>query len=124
MLLRGERDVATLGSRPINQADVFVRLRDAMNVEKPRGDECACARLRGGRTLAQQLDFQPAFLARLAQRRLLRVFVQFNVPAQRQPFVQLAVVNQQNLTVVDDKDGDGEINLLVNVSHGRSLNEV
>ena len=60
---------------------------------------------------------QAAFFLRLAQRGLLRVFVQFDVSAERKPFVELAMVNQQNLFVVNDKNGDGEINFFVEVGH-------
>ena len=73
-----------------------------------------------GRTFAEQLHVQPAFFLRLAQRGLLRVFVQFDVPAERQPFVQLAMVDEQNLAVVNDKNRDGEINFFVDVGHGFS----
>jgi hypothetical protein len=40
------------------------------------------------------------------------------VSAERQPFIELAMMNQQNLFVVNDKNGDGEINFFVEVGHG------
>ena len=100
-----------------------MRVRDAMDVEKARGDERACAGAGRGRTFAEQINVQPALLARLAQCGLFRVFVQFNVATKRQPFVQLAMVNEQHLAAMNDKDGDGEINLFVNVSHDRSVSK-
>jgi hypothetical protein len=39
------------------------------------------------------------------------------VPAQRQPLVQLAMVDEQNFAVVNDKNGDGEVNFFVDVGH-------
>jgi hypothetical protein len=38
--------------------------------------------------------------------------------AERQPRVQLAMMNEQNLPVMNDEDGDREINFFVDVSHG------
>jgi len=77
--------------RPINQSDVLVRLIDAMDVEKTRRDERARAGRSRGRTFTEQFHVEAAFFLRLAQRGLLRVFVQFDVPAERQPFVELAM---------------------------------
>jgi hypothetical protein len=34
------------------------------------------------------------------------------VPAQRQPFVQLAMMDDQNLFVVNNENGNGEINFI------------
>jgi len=96
---------------------VFVRVGDAMDVEESRRDERARAGRRGWRTFAEQFHLQAAFFLCLAQRRLLGVFVQLDVPAQWQPLVQLAMMNQQHLSVVNDKNGDSEINFFVNVSH-------
>ena len=58
-------------------------------------------------------------LSSLASRKRggFRVFVQLDVPAQRQPLVQVAVVDEQDLALVNDKDGDREVNLLVDVGH-------
>src|ERR1019366_2242753 len=67
---------------------------------------------------AEQFHFQPALLLGLAQCGGFRVFVQFDVPAKWQPLVQVAVVNDQHLALVNDKDGDGEVNSLVDVGHG------
>jgi len=103
--------------RPVNHADVLVRFADAVDVEESRRDEGTGAGRSGGRTLAEQFHVEAAFFLRLAESSLLRVFIQFNVPAQRQPFVQLAVVDEQNLFVVDDEDGNREINSFVNVGH-------
>jgi len=96
---------------------VLMRFVDAMDVEKARRDERARARRSRGRTFAEQLHVETAFFLRLAQRGLLRVFVQFDVPAERQPFVELAMMDEQNLAVVNDKDRDGEINFFVDVGH-------
>ena len=89
--------------------------RCAMDVEKSRRNQRACAVAGRRRTFAKQLDFQPAFLLRFAQRGDFRVFIQFNVSAEWQPFVELAMMNQQNLAAVNNKNCDSEINFLVNV---------
>ncbi len=104
-------------SRPINQADVLVRLVDAMDVEKARRDERTRAGRSCRRTFADQFHVESAFFFRLAQRSLLRVFVQLDVPAERQPFAKFAVVYDENLFVVNNKNRDGEINFFVDVGH-------
>jgi hypothetical protein len=70
----------------------------------------------GGRSPSSSTS-KSAFLLGLAQGGLFRVFVQFDVTAQRQPLVELAMMNEQHLAVVNDKDGDGEINFLVDMRH-------
>ena len=112
-----EGECAVFGARPIHHADVLVSWGDSVDVKKTGGDEGAGAGFGGGRALAEQFDFQAAFLARLAQGGCFRVFVQFNVSSERQPFFQIAMMNDEHLAVVDDKYGDREINFLVNVSH-------
>jgi hypothetical protein len=39
------------------------------------------------------------------------------VSAERQPFVELAMMDEQNLRVVNDENRDGEINFFVEVRH-------
>jgi hypothetical protein len=39
---------------------------------------------------------------------------------QRKPSIQFAMMNDQDPGVVDDEDGDREINFLVDVSHGKA----
>ena len=95
-----------------------MRAADAVDVEKSRRDERAGAGRSRGWPLAEQFHIETAFFLCLAQRGPLRVFVQLDVPAERQPFVQLAMVDDENPAVVDDKDGDGEINFFVDVGHG------
>ena len=94
---------------------MFVRFVDAMDVEKARSDERARARRSRGWTLAEQLHFESAFFLRLAQRGLFRVLVQLDVPAERQPLVELAMMDEQDFSVVNDKNRDGEINFFVDV---------
>ena len=105
------------GTRPVNHADVLVRLVNAMDVEKARRDERAGAGRSRGRTFAEQFHVEAAFFLRLAQRGLLRVLVQFDVPAQRQPLAELAMVDEQNLAIVNDKNRNGKINFFVDVGH-------
>src|ERR1035441_7535618 len=117
MFLGGKRDFSIFGPRPVNHADVLMRFVDSVDVEKTRRDERARAGRSRGRTLAEQFHVEAAFFLRLAQRGLLRVFVQFDVPAERQPLVELAMVDEQNLAVVNDEDRDGKINFFVDVGH-------
>jgi hypothetical protein len=119
MLPGSERQRSIFWPRPINHADMFVRIGDTMNVEEPRRDERARAGRSCGRAFANQLHIKPAFFPGLAQRGDFRIFVQFNMPAERQPFVELAMVDEQNLAVMNNKDGDGEINFFVDVGHAK-----
>jgi len=63
--------------------------------------------------IAKKFNLEAAFLFRLAQRCLLGIFVQFDMAAQRQPALQIAMVNQQNLALMDDEDRHGEIYLFI-----------
>ena len=114
----GARDVGgVFWACPVNHSDVLVCVGDAVNIQKPRGDQCACAGAGGWWTFAKQRDVHTALFPGFAQCRLFRVLIQFDVAAQRQPCIQFAMVDQQDLRVVDDEDGDREINFLVNVRH-------
>lgn len=93
-----------------------------MDIEEARANERARAGFGRGRTLADEFHLEAAFLARFAERGLLGVFVQFDVPAQRKPAVELAVMDEQHAALVDDKNGHGKIYLLVNVRHGAGVN--
>lgn len=117
MLGGRESQGAVLWPRPVNHADVFVRFRDAVDVQEPRSDQRAGAGFRGRRSFAEQFDFQPALFLGLTQRGRFRVFVQLDMSAQWQPLVQVAMVNEQDLALMDNEDGGGEVNLFVNVSH-------
>src|ERR1019366_4184841 len=112
MLGSGECKRTVLWARTIDHADVLVRGADAMDVQETRGDQSAGAWLRGGRAFPEQFHFQAAFLFRLTEWGGFRVFLPPHFPAERQPLVQVAVVNDQYLALVNDKDGDGEVNLL------------
>ena len=41
----------------------------------------------------------------------------FNVPAERQPIVELGLMDEQDFSVVNDENRDGEINFFVDVRH-------
>ena len=103
--------------RPVYQADVLVRFVDAMDVEKARRDEPARAGRSRGRTFASSSTSRPlsSFASRNAA--LLRVFIQLDVPAERQPFVELAMMDEHNFSVVNDENRDGEINFFVDMGH-------
>ena len=52
-----------------------------MNVEKPRRNKRASACTGCGRALAQQFDFQAAFLQGFAKGSLLRILIELDMPA-------------------------------------------
>ena len=113
--LQGSRRITRPGK--IDHTNVLMRSADPMDVQKPGRQQRARSRLGGGRSFAEQFHVQAALLLGFAQRGLFRVFVEFDVATQRQPFVQFAMVNHQNLVRVNDEDCDCEINFFVNVRH-------
>src|ERR1043166_2535442 len=110
-----ERQRAGLRTREINHSDVLVHVVDTVDVEKTRRDQRACARFSRGWSLAEQLDFKAALLARFAKRSLLRFLIQFDMPAERQPFIEFAMMHQQHLALMNDKNRNREINGVVDV---------
>ena len=117
MLGGSEGERAVPGPRPVNHADVFVRRGDTVDVEEARGNERAGARPGGGRAFAEEFNVKAAFLSCFTERGLLRVFIQLDVPTERQPAGEVAVMDQQNLARVDNEDRHGEIYLFVDVGH-------
>ncbi len=117
MLVSRKGDLPVLWSSPVNHADVFMRVGDAMDVEESRRDQGARARLCRRRAFADQFHVEAALFLRLAQRGNLRVLVQFNVAAERQPFVEPAMMNEQHLAVVNDEYRHCKINFFVDVGH-------
>jgi hypothetical protein len=51
-----------------------------------------------------------------ARRGLLRVFVRLDAPIERQPFVLLAMVDEQNLSAVNDKNFGGKNQFFVDMA--------
>src|SRR5262245_24764248 len=108
--------------RPINQADMFVTFRDPVNVQETRSDQRASSRFSCWGPLTNEFYLQSALLLCFAKRRLLRIFMQFNMPANRQPLVQLTMMHQQYFTVLNDKNCYREVDLLMDMRHrGRTL---
>jgi hypothetical protein len=75
------------------------------------------ARLGRGRAFADQFDLEAAFFLCFAQRGNFRILIEFNMPAERQPLVQFAMMDQQNPAFMNDKNGDGEVDFFMDVSH-------
>jgi len=117
MFLGRERNRSIFHPRPINHPDVLMRIRDTMNVQKARRYQRASAVAGRRWALAEDFDFEPTFLFGLAKSSFLRIFMQFNVPAERQPFVQIAMVDEKDFGLLNDEDRYREINFFVNVSH-------
>ena len=119
MFFGGEAGGASGGPGPIDHADVFVGIVDTVDIEKARADQGAGAGGRGGRAFAEEFDIEAAFLLGFAKGSLLGVFIEFDMAAERKPFIQFAMMDDEDLAVMDDEDGDGEIDFFVNVSHRR-----
>ena len=118
VFLRGQPRGAGTWPREVDEADVLVGVGNAVDVEEAWGDEGAGAGLGGGGAIPDQIDLQAAFLADLAEGGLLGVLVQLDMPAERQPFAEAAMVDEQDLAMLDDEHGDREVDLLVDVRHG------
>jgi len=61
--------------------------------------------------------FQSIFFFDFPTECLLRVFIEFDMPADGQPHSHLLVFDEQNLTISDDIGIDGPIYELVDVRH-------
>ena len=114
----GESHGAVFGSRPVDHADVFVGVGDAVDIEKARCDESAGARLSGGRSIADEFDIEARFFAGFTKSGLLRILGEFDMAAEREPFVELAMVHEEDLAILNDEDRDGEIDFFMDVRHG------
>ena len=121
VLFSSQRERAISRTCPIDHADVLVRVRDAVNIEEPRRDQSSGTGRSRWRPFAQQFDVQAALLLGFANRRLFGIFIQFDVASERQPLVELAVMDEKNLAVLNDKNSHGEIDFLVDVGHGLVL---
>src|SRR5262245_8436554 len=72
------------------------------------------------RAVADQLHFETALFPCLPQGRLFGVLVQLDVRPDRQPLFQLLMEDEKDLLVPDDENGDGEIDLFVEMGQGTS----
>lgn len=118
VFLRGQPRGAGARPREVDEADVLVGFGDAVNVQEAWGDEGAGAGLGGGGAFPDQLDLEAAFLSDLAEGGLFGVLVELDMSAERQPFAEPAMVDEQDLAVLDDEDGDREVDFLMDVRHG------
>src|SRR5437016_723830 len=64
MLVSRKGDLPVLWSSPVNHADVFMRVGDAMDVQEPRRDQGARARLRRRWAFADQFHVEAALFLR------------------------------------------------------------
>jgi molybdate transport system substrate-binding protein len=122
MFRGGERERPIFWTSPINQPDVLVRIVNAVNVEKPRSNQSACAGLGRRWAFTNEFDIEAAFFAGLAQGALFGVFVQLDMAANRQPFVELSMMHEEHPAIFDDENGDCEIDLFMKMRHaGRTV---
>ena len=117
MFFGSEGKSAIFRSSPIDHADVFVGVGDAMDVEKAGSNQGAGAGRGRGRPFADEFDFEATFLFGLAEGGLFGIFVEFDVAAEGEPFVEFAMVNEKNIRVANNEDCDCEIDFFVNMSH-------
>lgn len=114
----GESGVAGFDPGEVDHPDVLMGGVDAMDVEEAGCDQGPGAWLGGGRSIPDEFHVEPAFLEGFPKCGLLGILVEFDVPAEWKPAVQFTVMNDEDLGVVDDKDGDGEIDFFVDMGHG------
>src|SRR5574341_928828 len=101
----------------IDHADMLMCGADPVDIEKSGRKQSAGAWFCRGRSFAEQFNVKPAFFTRFAQRGLFRIFIQLNMPTERQPLVQRAMMDEQDFRLLDHKDRDGEIHLVMNMWH-------
>lgn len=114
----GESDVARPDARKVDHADVLVSGMDAVDIEKAGCDESPGAGFGGGWTFADEFDLKTAFLAGFAEGGLFGILVEFDVASEGKPAVEFTMMDDENSGVVNDEDGDGEIDFLVDMGHG------
>jgi hypothetical protein len=117
MFSLGQGEGMGFGTSPIDHADVFVGIRDTVDIEKTWGDQGACARARGWWALADEFNVKAAFLLGFTNGGDLRIFIKFNVAAEWEPGIEFAMVNHKDFALVNDEDRDGEIYLFVDMRH-------
>ena len=117
MLLFGQSKLAAFRPSPIDHPDMLMRIGDMMNIKETWSDKSPRAVTSGRRPFAKQFHIKPAFLPGLPQCRLFRIFIQFHMSADRQPLIQLPMMNDQNFALVNNEDRHREINFFVNVRH-------
>lgn len=113
----GQGHGAALGTRPVDETDVLVGIADAVDVQKTGGDQGAGAGAGRGRAFTDEFDVETALFFGFAQSSLFRFLLQLDVPTERQPLAELAMMDEQNLVIMHHEDGHGEINLLVYMRH-------
>ena len=69
-----------------------------MNIQKARRDQRARSIAGRWRPLADQFHRQAALFESFTKSGGLRILVQFDVPAQRQPAIELAMMDQEHLS--------------------------
>jgi hypothetical protein len=101
---------------------MLVRVANAVNVQKPRRNQSARAGFRGRWPFTKKFDLEAALLASFAQGGLFGVFIQLDMPANREPFVQLSMMHEEHTALFDNENRDREIDLFMNMRHaGRTL---
>src|SRR5688500_13509328 len=101
----------------IAHANMLVRGADAVDIKKPGREQRARSRFCRGGPCAEQFNVKPTFFTHFAQRRLLRIFVKLDMPAERQPLAQGPMMDEQDFCLLDYKDCHSEIDLVVNMRH-------
>lgn len=112
-----EGHLASLWAGPINHADVLVRFANPVDIEKAWRNQGTCTRLGRRRALSYKFHFKAALFSGFAHRGLFRIFFKLDMTSDREPFVQFAMVNEQDFTVLNDEYSDRKVDLLMDVSH-------
>lgn len=96
---------------------MFVGIRDLVDIQEPGRDQGTGAVSVRGRLGPQKLHSQAGLLSNLPMSGLLRVFSHIDMPPERQPLSQLAMMDQQNPVCMDDKHSHGEVERVEEMGH-------
>lgn len=114
--LKKPRPVRT-ADRKIHKSNVPMFAVSAVHVHVRGRGNGFDAWMRDRRGRLKQAYRQPALFADFPVKRLLRILVELNVAADRQPFIVGLMVNQEHLAAMDNADGNNKIKKIMNVRH-------
>src|SRR5690606_11645715 len=101
----------------VHHSEVRVLSLDWMDIhEDRRWEHLHVRQLREG-FLHEYLDFKTAFLECLAMAPGDGILAGVNMPANRQPFLQATMVNEENTVFLDDEDRNGEVEVEIEMRH-------
>lgn len=117
MLFRRERNLALRRPGKVHHTEVGVLSLNWMDIHEDRRREHLHIRQFWKRFLQEDLDLETAFFKSLAVNGGDRVLSGINMPANGEPLLQAAVMDEKNTVFLDDENGDGEVEIEIEMRH-------